>query len=152
MIFQMFFLTLVIVIVRAKIDFKVLFSFLLFRHLTSFKFNISFDTRLKPIILTWETTRVYTYNTVHERFWHKLNNFSLCRFFENIFITCAEVFIIIRKLRICKFFLYCCWVWRRTLDLQQVQVKSKSVRAPPTTPMHCDLAMFKVHDNVHPCA
>jgi hypothetical protein len=40
---------------------------------------------------------------VREQYWHKLNNFSFCRIFENTFITCAEVFIIIRKLRICKF-------------------------------------------------
>jgi hypothetical protein len=39
--------------------------------------------------------------TVHEWFWHKLNYFLFCQIFEKIIITCAEIFIIIIKLRIC---------------------------------------------------
>jgi hypothetical protein len=62
----------------------MLFSFLLFWHLTSFKFNIAFDTRLKTIIHTRDKQRECIH-TLHEQFWHKLNNFSFRRIFEKKF-------------------------------------------------------------------
>jgi hypothetical protein len=110
-----------------KIDFKVLFSFLLFQHPTSFiqiQYQIWYPSQNHH---SHERQRecIHTYiHTVHERFWHKLNNFSFCRIFEKIFITCAEVFIIIRKLRIYKFLIVCCWVW--TLDLIVQELKTET--------------------------
>ncbi len=41
---------------------------------------------------------------VHEWFWHKSNEFLICPNFWNfIIIICVEIFIIIMKLKICKF-------------------------------------------------
>ncbi len=35
---------------------------------------------------------------IHEQFHHKLNYFLFCQYFEKLFITCAQILIIIIKL------------------------------------------------------
>jgi hypothetical protein len=58
---------------------------------------MTFEHQLDTTIYEQLHLELARYIAVLQRFWHKLNYFSFCQSFEKLFVTCAEIFIKLKK-------------------------------------------------------